>query len=112
MVRTNGLYGYRSRCIQSLCRWERMSGDGPTVTAVLDYNYDRGEAKLRINVEGGREEDMRADSVLQMAITEAKYRVKRRCRRDGVTNEIKVKITYLEEETSTDTVEREQQHLD
>ncbi|GBG80810.1 hypothetical protein CBR_g31366 [Chara braunii] len=112
MVWSNGLYDYRPRCIQSLCRWERMLGDGPTVTAILDYSYSRREAKLKINVEGGREEEMRADPGLQMAITEARDRAERRCLRDGVTYEIKVIVTYLDEGTSTDMVEWEQRHLD
>ncbi|GBG64114.1 hypothetical protein CBR_g40562 [Chara braunii] len=89
-----------------------MSGDGPTVTALLDYSYGRREARLRINVEGGKEGEMRADPELQMAITEARDRAERRCIRDGVTDELKVTISYLETETSTDTIERERQHLD
>ncbi|GBG59886.1 hypothetical protein CBR_g66691 [Chara braunii] len=89
-----------------------MSGDGPTVTAVLDYSYGRREAKLRINVEGGKEEEMREDPSLQMAITEARDRAERRCRRDGVTDEMRVTVAYLDERTSTDTVDREERHLD
>ncbi|GBG77642.1 hypothetical protein CBR_g24088 [Chara braunii] len=38
-----------------------MSGEGPTVTAVLDYSHGRQEAKLKVNVEGGKEEEMRSD---------------------------------------------------
>ncbi|GBG72375.1 hypothetical protein CBR_g11953 [Chara braunii] len=111
MVQSNGLYGYKPRCLRSLWKWERI-GEGPTVTAILDYSHSRREAKLKVNVEGGKEEEMRADQGLQLAITEAKDPAERRCRRDGVTDEIKVKITYLEAETSTDTVERDQEHLD
>ncbi|GBG86604.1 hypothetical protein CBR_g41668 [Chara braunii] len=88
-----------------------MSGDGPTVTAILDYIYGRQEAKLKVDVEGGKEEETRANQGLQMAITEAKGRAERRCRRDGVTDEIRVTVSYLEAETSTDTVEREQRHF-
>ncbi|GBG72862.1 hypothetical protein CBR_g12581 [Chara braunii] len=55
---------------------------------------------------------MRADRRLQLAITEVRDRAEKRCRRDGVTDVIKVTISYLEVETSTDTVEREQQQLD
>ncbi|GBG86894.1 hypothetical protein CBR_g42177 [Chara braunii] len=112
MVRSSGLYGYRPRCIQFLRRWEQMSGEGPTVTAVLDNNYGRQDVKLKVNVEGRKEEEMRADQGLQAAITEAEDRVERRCRRDGVTDEVKVTISYLEAKTSNDTVERGQRHLD
>ncbi|GBG81540.1 hypothetical protein CBR_g32529 [Chara braunii] len=56
-----------------------MTGDGLTVTAILDYSYGRRELKLKINIEGGREEEMRVDPDLQMAITKAKDRVERRC---------------------------------
>ncbi|GBG80802.1 hypothetical protein CBR_g31358 [Chara braunii] len=112
MVRNSGLYGYRPKYLQFLWRWERMAGEGPMVTAVLDYNRCNQEVRLKINVEGGKEEVMRADQGLQAAITEAKDRAERRCRRDGVTDEIKVTVLYLETETSTDTTKREQQHLD
>ncbi|GBG93294.1 hypothetical protein CBR_g63271 [Chara braunii] len=112
MVRSSGLYGYRPRYLHFIWRWERMTEEGPTVTAILDYSRCNQEARIRTNVEGGKEDEMRADQGLQMAITKAKDRAERRCRRDGVTNEIKVKIVYHEQESSTDTAEREQQHLD
>ncbi|GBG60394.1 hypothetical protein CBR_g5570 [Chara braunii] len=89
-----------------------MSGEGPTVTATLDYSHRNEEVRLRVDVEGGREKEMRADQRLQLAITEAKDRAERRCRRDGVTDELKVTVSYLDARTSTDIVEREQLHLD
>ncbi|GBG72597.1 hypothetical protein CBR_g12169 [Chara braunii] len=88
-----------------------MSGEGPTVTTILDYSHFNEEAKLKINIEGGKEEEMRADQVLQAAITEFKDRAKRRCRRDGVTDEVKVPVSYLEAETLTDMAEREYMYL-
>ncbi|GBG66908.1 hypothetical protein CBR_g72663 [Chara braunii] len=100
------------RYLQFLWRWERMSGEGLMVTAILDYSHCNREARLKINIEGGKEEEMRADQGLQLAIIEAKDRAERRCRRDGVTYEIKVTVSYLEAGTSTDTAEREQWHLD
>ncbi|GBG83476.1 hypothetical protein CBR_g37188 [Chara braunii] len=89
-----------------------MSGEGPTVTATLDYSRRNEEVRLRVDVEGGREKEMRVDQRLQLAIMEAKDRAERRCRRDGVTDELKVTISYLDVRTSTDIVEREQLHLD
>ncbi|GBG79306.1 hypothetical protein CBR_g29455 [Chara braunii] len=89
-----------------------MSGEGPMVTAVLDYSRCNQEVRLKINMEGGKEEEMKADQGLQVAITEAKDRAERRCRTDGVTDETKVTVSYLEGETSTDTAEQEQRHLD
>ncbi|GBG80407.1 hypothetical protein CBR_g30872 [Chara braunii] len=88
-----------------------MFGEGPWITAIL--NYDGGdEVKLKINVEGAREEGMRAHSKLQAAITEVKDRAERRCRRDGVTAKMRVTVAYHKAETSTNTVNREQAHLD
>ncbi|GBG60162.1 hypothetical protein CBR_g3405 [Chara braunii] len=112
MVRSSGVYGYRPRCLQFLWRWERMFGDGSTVTAVLNYSHCKREARLKINVEREKEKEMRVDRGLQAAITEARDRAERRCRRDGVTDEVKVTVSYVEAETSTDTVEPEQRHLD
>ncbi|GBG61799.1 hypothetical protein CBR_g23759 [Chara braunii] len=89
-----------------------MLGEGPTVTTTLDYTRHDEELRLRVDVEGGREKEMRTDQRLQLAITEAKDRAERRCRRDGVTDELKVTVSYLDVGTSTDTVEREQLHLD
>ncbi|GBG68145.1 hypothetical protein CBR_g2696 [Chara braunii] len=112
MVRRGGLYGYRARCLQFLWKWERISGEGPTVTVVLDYSYSKRETRLKINVEGGREEEIRADQGLQMATTEAKDRAERMCRRDGVTNEMRVTVAYLDEGISRGTVDQEEGHLD
>ncbi|GBG63851.1 hypothetical protein CBR_g39636 [Chara braunii] len=88
-----------------------MSGERPWITAIL--NYDGGdELRLRINVEGGKEEEMRTDGRLQDAITETKDRVERRCRRDGVTAKMRVKVSYHEIETSMDTADWEQAYLE
>ncbi|GBG67592.1 hypothetical protein CBR_g721 [Chara braunii] len=88
-----------------------MSGEGPWITTIL--NYDGGdEAKLKINVEGVREEEMTGDLKLQVVVTKAKNRAKRRCRRDRFVIEVQVTITYHEAETSIGTTERGQQHLD
>ncbi|GBG61116.1 hypothetical protein CBR_g19193 [Chara braunii] len=88
-----------------------MSREGPWITAIL--NYDGGdELRLRINVEGGKEEEMRTDGRLQDAITETKDCVERRCRRDGVTVKMQVTISYHETETSMETADWEQDHLE
>ncbi|GBG75162.1 hypothetical protein CBR_g19675 [Chara braunii] len=88
-----------------------MSGEEPWITAIL--NYDGGdELRLRINVEGGKEEEMRTDGSLQDAITETKDRVERRCRRDDVTTKMQVTVSYHETETSMDTADWEQAHLE
>ncbi|GBG70616.1 hypothetical protein CBR_g6742 [Chara braunii] len=55
---------------------------------------------------------MRTNPKLQDAITEARDRAERRCRRAGVTARLRITVTYHETETSTDTVDREQAHLD
>ncbi|GBG82164.1 hypothetical protein CBR_g34445 [Chara braunii] len=84
-----------------------MSGEGPWIMAIL--NYDGGdELRLRINVEGGKEEEMRTDGKLHDAITEMNDRVERRCTRDGVT----AKMQGYENETSMDTTDWEQAHLE
>ncbi|GBG81582.1 hypothetical protein CBR_g32574 [Chara braunii] len=88
-----------------------MFGEGPWITTIL--NYDGGDKlRLRINMEGGKEVEMRTDGKLQDAITKAKDRAKRRCRRDGVTAKMQVTISYHETENSMDTADREQAHLD
>ncbi|GBG62461.1 hypothetical protein CBR_g30782 [Chara braunii] len=88
-----------------------MSGEGPWITAIL--NYDGGdEIRLRINVEGGKEEEMRTDGRLQNTITETKDRVEGRCRRDGVTTKMQVTVSYHETETSMETADWEQAHLE
>ncbi|GBG59108.1 hypothetical protein CBR_g32126 [Chara braunii] len=88
-----------------------MSGEGPSITAIL--NYDGGdEIDLKIDVDGAKEGEMRTNSKLQEAITEARDRAERRCRRDGVTARMRVTMAYHEAETSIDTIDREQAHLD
>ncbi|GBG63680.1 hypothetical protein CBR_g38992 [Chara braunii] len=76
-------------------------------------NYDGGdEVKMKINVEGAKEVEMRMDGKLQDAITEAKDRAERRCRRDRVTARLQVTVSYHETETSMDTADLEQAHVD
>ncbi|GBG78001.1 hypothetical protein CBR_g25934 [Chara braunii] len=76
-------------------------------------NYDGGdEVKMKINVEGAKEVEMRTDGKLQDAITEAKDCAERRCRRDGVTARLQVTVSYHETETSMDTADLEQAHVD
>ncbi|GBG92480.1 hypothetical protein CBR_g55631 [Chara braunii] len=88
-----------------------MFGEGPRITTIL--NYDGGdEAKLKLNVEGAREKEMRGYQKLHTSATEAKNHAKPRCKWDSVTAEVQVGMAYNEAETSTDTTEREQQHLD
>ncbi|GBG65716.1 hypothetical protein CBR_g52311 [Chara braunii] len=88
-----------------------MSGEGPWIMVML--SYDGGdELRLKINVEGAKEEEMRTNPKLQDAMTEAKGRAERRCRRDRVTTRMQVMVAYHETETSADTVDREQAHLD
>ncbi|GBG89254.1 hypothetical protein CBR_g48961 [Chara braunii] len=105
------LHGYRPGYRYHQVRWKPMSGEGPWITVIL--NYDGGDKlRLRINVEGAKEVEMRTNPKLQNAITEAKDRAKRRCRRDGVTTKVKVTVSYHETETSMDTADREQAHVD
>ncbi|GBG77299.1 hypothetical protein CBR_g23628 [Chara braunii] len=88
-----------------------MSGEGPWITAIL--NYDGGdELRLRIKVEGGKEKEMRTNGRLQDAITETKDHVERSCRRDGVTAKMQVTVSYHETEISMDTADWEQAHLE
>ncbi|GBG68119.1 hypothetical protein CBR_g2670 [Chara braunii] len=105
------LHGYRASYWYHQIRWKPTSGEGPRITTIL--NYDGGdELRLRINVEGGKEEEMRTDGKLQDAITETKDRVERRCKRDGVTAKMQVTVSYHETETSMDTAEWEQAQLE
>ncbi|GBG47551.1 hypothetical protein CBR_g90349, partial [Chara braunii] len=53
---------------------------------------------------------MRGDQRLQTAISEARDRAERRCRRDGVTVGLRVTVIYHEIESSTGTETREEQH--
>ncbi|GBG86337.1 hypothetical protein CBR_g41332 [Chara braunii] len=88
-----------------------MFEEGPWITAIL--KYDGGdEMRLRINVEGGKEVEMRTDGKPQDAMTEMKDRVERRCRRDDVTAKMQVTVSYHETETSMDTADLEQAHVD
>ncbi|GBG81283.1 hypothetical protein CBR_g31958 [Chara braunii] len=88
-----------------------MSREGPWITVIL--NYDGGdEVLLKINVEGAKEVEMRTDGKLQDAITKARDRAERRCRRDGVTARLRITVTYQETETLMDTVDLEQAHQD
>ncbi|GBG91906.1 hypothetical protein CBR_g53965 [Chara braunii] len=88
-----------------------MVGEGPWITVIL--NHDGGdELRLKINVEGAKEEEMRNDPKLQAAITEAKDQAERRCRRDGVIAKMQVTVSYHETETSMDTADWEQAHLE
>ncbi|GBG80537.1 hypothetical protein CBR_g30998 [Chara braunii] len=105
------LHGYRPCYWYHQIRWKPMSGEGPWITAILNYDGS-DELRLRINVEGGKEEEMRTDGRLQEAITETKNRVERRCRRDGVTAKMQVTVSYHETETSMDTADWEQAHLE
>ncbi|GBG81511.1 hypothetical protein CBR_g32500 [Chara braunii] len=105
------LHGYRPGYWYHQARWKPLSGEGPWITVML--NYDGGdELRLKINVEGAKEVEMRTNSRLQDAITEARDRAERRCRRDGVTAIMQVTVSYHETETSMDTADREQAHLD
>ncbi|GBG68461.1 hypothetical protein CBR_g3006 [Chara braunii] len=88
-----------------------MSGKGPWITIIL--NYDGGdELLLKINVEGAKEGEMRTNPKLQDAISEARDRAERRCRRDGVTARLLITVAYHETETSMDTADLEQVHQD
>ncbi|GBG66270.1 hypothetical protein CBR_g57868 [Chara braunii] len=88
-----------------------MSGEGPWITAIL--NYDGGdELRLRTNVGGGKEEEMRTDGRLHDAIIETKDRVERRCRKDGVTVKMQVTVSHHETKTSMDEADWEQAHLE
>ncbi|GBG66546.1 hypothetical protein CBR_g63128 [Chara braunii] len=88
-----------------------MFEEGPWITAIL--NYDGGdEMRLRINVEGGKDVEMRTNGKLQDAIMETKDRVERCCRRDGVTAIMHVTQSYHETETSMDTTDLEEAHVD
>ncbi|GBG72944.1 hypothetical protein CBR_g12665 [Chara braunii] len=53
---------------------------------------------------------MRADQRLQAAISKARDRAERRCRRDGVTVGLRVTVIYHETESSTGTETRQEQH--
>ncbi|GBG68635.1 hypothetical protein CBR_g3176 [Chara braunii] len=76
-------------------------------------NYDGGdEVRMKINVEGAKEVEMQTDGKLQDAITEAKDHAERRCKRDGVTARLQVTVSYHEIETSMDTEDLEQAHVD
>ncbi|GBG76466.1 hypothetical protein CBR_g22214 [Chara braunii] len=105
------LHGYRPCYWYHQIRWKPMFEEGPWITTIL--NYDGGdEMRLRINVEGGKEVEMRTDGKLQDAITETKDRVERRCRRDVVTTKMQVTVSYHETETSIDTADLQQAHVD
>ncbi|GBG85804.1 hypothetical protein CBR_g40613 [Chara braunii] len=110
--RSNGLFGYRPRHLKFYWSWAPMREEGVTVDVCLSYSKSEGQARLRINVYGGKEQEMREDAKIQGVVTEARSRAERRCRRDGVTATFRVTVTYHEEETSTSTTEREQQELD
>ncbi|GBG66121.1 hypothetical protein CBR_g55465 [Chara braunii] len=88
-----------------------MAQQSPTKVIKMATTIAR-EAKLKINVEGEGEEEMRKDQRLKEAITEAKNRATRRCRMDGVTMEIQVTVSCHETEVSSGTTRREQQDLD
>ncbi|GBG69864.1 hypothetical protein CBR_g4691 [Chara braunii] len=105
------LHGYRPGYWYHQARWKPVSGEGPWITAIL--NYDGGdELVLKINEEGGREGEMRTNSKLQDAISETRDRAERRCRRDGVTARLRITVAYHEIETSMDTADQEQIHQD
>ncbi|GBG92197.1 hypothetical protein CBR_g54642 [Chara braunii] len=105
------LHGYRPYYWYHQIRWKPMFEEGPWITAIL--NYDGGdEMRLRINVEGGKEVEMRTNGKLQYAITETKDRVEGHCRWDGVTARMQVTVSYHETETSMDTADLEQAHVD
>ncbi|GBG78858.1 hypothetical protein CBR_g28083 [Chara braunii] len=65
-----------------------------------------------MNVEGAREGEMRTNPKLKDAISEARDRAERRCRRDGVTARLRITVAYHETETSMDTADLEQVHQD
>ncbi|GBG83474.1 hypothetical protein CBR_g37186 [Chara braunii] len=112
MARSNDLFGYRPRHLRFYWSWEPMSEEGATVDACLSYSKSDMMDKLKINVYGGKEQEMRKNVKVQGVITEARDRAEPRFRRDGVIASLKVMVTYHEEETSTSTTEREQQELD
>ncbi|GBG76752.1 hypothetical protein CBR_g22968 [Chara braunii] len=105
------LHGYRPSYWYHQIRWKPMSGEGPWITTILNYDGS-DELRLRINVEEGKEEEMRTDGRLQDAITETKDRVERRCRRDGMTAKMQVTVSYHETETSMDMADWELAHLE
>ncbi|GBG76664.1 hypothetical protein CBR_g22881 [Chara braunii] len=88
-----------------------MSREGPWITTILDYDGG-AEVKLKINMEGAKEEEMRVNPKLQATVNEAKDRAKKRCRRNGMIAEMRVIVAYHKVDTSTGTVDREQAHLD
>ncbi|GBG74703.1 hypothetical protein CBR_g19108 [Chara braunii] len=105
------LHGYRPGYWYHQAWWKPMSGEGPWITVML--NYDGGdEVRMKTNVERAKEVEMRTYGKLQDAITEAKDRAERRCRRDGVTARLQVTVSYHETETSMDTTDLEQAHVD
>ncbi|GBG87998.1 hypothetical protein CBR_g46369 [Chara braunii] len=55
---------------------------------------------------------MRTNLKLQDAISEARDRAERRCRRDEVTAKLRITVAYQETETSMDTADLEQVHQD
>ncbi|GBG72568.1 hypothetical protein CBR_g12138 [Chara braunii] len=73
---------------------------------------NRGKKHLKINVEGAKEGEMQTNPKLEDTVTEARDRSERRCSRDGVTARLRITVAYHETKTSTDTVDREQAHLD
>ncbi|GBG86545.1 hypothetical protein CBR_g41608 [Chara braunii] len=108
----NGLRGYRPRYMKYSWMWEREDEKGTVVETILTYGNPDGEVRLKINVCGGKEQEMRRNEKVQATVTEARNRAERRCRRDGVTASMQVTVTYHEDDSSTGTMTREEQHND
>ncbi|GBG60261.1 hypothetical protein CBR_g4214 [Chara braunii] len=77
MARSNGLFGYRPDHLRFDWSWEPMREEGATVDACLSYNKSDEVARLRMNVYGGKEQDMREDRKIHGVITEACDRAER-----------------------------------
>ncbi|GBG72393.1 hypothetical protein CBR_g11971 [Chara braunii] len=112
MADRDDLRGYRPRYMKYSWMWEREDEKGTLVEAVLSYGKPEGEVRLKINVCGHKEQEMRRDERLQAAITKARNRAERRCRRDGVTAGMRVTVTYHEDDSSIGTTTREVQRVD
>ncbi|GBG78059.1 hypothetical protein CBR_g25996 [Chara braunii] len=110
MADRDGLRGYRPRYMKYSWVWEREDEKDTIVETILSYGKAEGEVRLKINVCAHREEEMRRDEGLRAAITEARNKAERRCRRDGVTASMRVTVTYHEDDSSTESTTREVQH--
>ncbi|GBG78063.1 hypothetical protein CBR_g26000 [Chara braunii] len=97
----------RSRYMKYSWMWERKDERGTVVETILTYGKPDREVRLKVNMCGGREQEMRRNKELQAAVTEARNRAERRCRRDEVSASMRVTVTYHENDSSTGTTTRE-----